>query len=104
MAGGKLFGQLLILGLQILSRAAVEAYKQSMTQAAKTATSRMSANMTKEEAAKILAVDQAANMEQVVSRFKHLFEANNPQKGGSFYIQSKIVRARERFEDEVIKS
>jgi mitochondrial import inner membrane translocase subunit TIM16 len=42
-----------------------------------------------------------AEMEEVYSRFKRLFDANDPQKGGSFYLQSKILRARERIEAEV---
>ncbi len=35
-------------------------------------------------------------MEEVMDRFKRLFDANDPNKGGSFYLQSKILRARER--------
>ena len=40
-------------------------------------------------------------MEEVLSRFKKLFDVNDPQKGGSFYLQSKVLRARERIESEV---
>ena len=40
-------------------------------------------------------------MEQVTERFKRLFDLNDPKKGGSFYLQSKILRARERIELEV---
>lgn len=36
-----------------------------------------------------------------MERFKKLFDVNDPQKGGSFYLQSKILRARERIESEV---
>jgi mitochondrial import inner membrane translocase subunit TIM16 len=58
-----------------------------------------------EEACKILNVKPPqrgkANMEEVMERFKRLFDANDPKKGGSFYLQSKILRARERFESEV---
>lgn len=36
-----------------------------------------------------------------MERFKKLFDMNDPQKGGSFYLQSKILRARERLEMEV---
>ncbi len=32
--------------------------------------------------------------------YDHLFNANDPSKGGSFYIQSKVVRAKERFDLE----
>jgi import inner membrane translocase subunit TIM16 len=40
-------------------------------------------------------------MEEVMGRFKRLFDVNDPSKGGSFYLQSKILRARERIEMEV---
>lgn len=36
-----------------------------------------------------------------MERFKRLFDVNDPTKGGSFYLQSKILRARERIELEV---
>ena len=36
-----------------------------------------------------------------MERFKRLFDVNDPKKGGSFYLQSKILRARERIESEV---
>lgn len=35
-----------------------------------------------------------------MERFKKLFDLNDPKKGGSFYLQSKILRARERIEME----
>ena len=61
--------------------------------------------MTLEEAVKILNVKPPqggkADMEEVMERFKRLFDANDPQKGGSFYLQSKVLRARERIEAEV---
>ena len=40
-------------------------------------------------------------MESVMERFKKLYDVNEPKKGGSFYIQSKVLRARERIEMEV---
>jgi len=64
--------------------------------------------MTLDEAYKILHVKPIAkdgvrpqDVEEVMGRFKRLFDANDPQKGGSFYLQSKILRARERIEAEV---
>lgn len=36
-----------------------------------------------------------------MERFKKLFDVNDPGKGGSFYLQSKVLRARERIEMEV---
>ena len=40
-------------------------------------------------------------MDAVTERFKKLFDINDPKKGGSFYLQSKVLRARERIELEV---
>ena len=40
-------------------------------------------------------------MEDVMARFKKLFDVNEPKNGGSFYLQSKVLRARERIEMEV---
>lgn len=58
-----------------------------------------------EEACKILNVGPSKmgqmDMEFVTERFKRLFDLNDPKKGGSFYLQSKILRARERIEREV---
>lgn len=64
-----------------------------------------SSGLTLDEACKILNVKppQAgeANIDHVTERFKKLFDLNDPKKGGSFYLQSKILRARERIEMEV---
>jgi import inner membrane translocase subunit TIM16 len=43
-------------------------------------------------------------MEHVMERFKKLFDVNDPKKGGSFYLQSKVLRARERIESEVTQA
>jgi import inner membrane translocase subunit TIM16 len=58
-----------------------------------------------DEACKILNVSPGKmgtiELESVTERFKRLFDLNDPQKGGSFYLQSKILRARERIEREL---
>ena len=64
-----------------------------------------SSGLTLDEACKILNVKPpqggVTNMENVMERFKRLYDLNEPKKGGSFYLQSKILRARERIELEV---
>ena len=61
--------------------------------------------LTLDEACKILNVSPPkageANLTQVHERFKRLFDMNDPKNGGSFYLQSKVLRARERIELEV---
>jgi len=64
-----------------------------------------SGGLTLDEACKILNVSPPkggeANLGNVHEHFKRLFDLNDPKKGGSFYLQSKVLRARERIEMEV---
>jgi import inner membrane translocase subunit TIM16 len=39
-------------------------------------------------------------MDLILEKFNHLFEMNDVKKGGSFYLQSKVYRAKERLELE----
>ncbi|KAK3682356.1 Pam16-domain-containing protein [Podospora appendiculata] len=109
--------QVVLIGSRVLGRAFSEAYKQasasSQYQRAQAKAGNTNASggaaaktgMTLDEACKILNVkppkDGKADMEDVMARFKKLFDTNDPTKGGSFYLQSKILRARERIEAEV---
>ncbi|KAL4808469.1 Pam16-domain-containing protein [Aspergillus unguis] len=106
--------QVVVTGARVFGRAFAEAYKQASAAskyqsasggAAKTGNTFASSGLTLDEACKILNVKppQAgeANLETVMERFKKLFDLNDPKKGGSFYLQSKILRARERIEMEV---
>jgi import inner membrane translocase subunit TIM16 len=104
-----------ITGTRVLGRAFAEAYKQASASSqyqkaqAKSNPGGVSAfasnGLTLEEACKILNVKPPqggkANMEEVMERFKRLFDVNDPKKGGSFYLQSKVLRARERIESEI---
>ncbi|KAK8066516.1 mitochondrial import inner membrane translocase subunit tim-16 [Apiospora hydei] len=112
----RLITQVVIVGSRVLGRAFSEAFKQAQASSnyarsqAKlnpngTGRTSMGTGMTLDEACKILNVKPPqggkANIEEVMDRFKRLFDANDPQKGGSFYLQSKVLRARERIEAEV---
>jgi mitochondrial import inner membrane translocase subunit TIM16 len=103
-----------LTGGRVFGRAFAEAWRQasaSQTQrAANTSTqtgrnTQSSAGLTLDEACRILNVAPPrgpdANMDQTIERFKRLFDQNDPRKGGSFYLQSKVLRARERIEMEV---
>lgn len=106
---------MVITGSRVLGRAFAEAYKQaSATQKYASAATKdnaqamhniVSSGLTLDEACKILNVRPPmggqANLDSVMERFKRLYDLNNPAKGGSFYLQSKILRARERIEMEV---
>ncbi|KAI0120925.1 protein transporter [Hypoxylon sp. EC38] len=113
----RIITQIVVVGSRVLGRAFAEAYKQAQASSnyaraqaklnpnAPSARASLSSGMTLDEACKILNVKPPqggqANMEEVMARFKKLFDQNDPQKGGSFYLQSKILRARERIEAEV---
>ncbi|MCJ1402991.1 mitochondrial import inner membrane translocase subunit TIM16 [Xylographa trunciseda] len=111
----RIITQVVIVGTRVLGRAFVEAWRQAAAsqkyaqQASNAAPGAMknfaSSGLTLDEACKILNVKPPqggkANMEDVMERFKKLFDVNDPRKGGSFYLQSKILRARERIEMEV---
>ncbi|KAF7846027.1 hypothetical protein BT93_L5545 [Corymbia citriodora subsp. variegata] len=105
----------MITGGRVFGRAFMEAYKQAQASskyaaaaakndptAARTAGA---SGLTLDEACKILNVKPPqggqTNMESVMERFKKLYDLNEPKQGGSFYLQSKILRARERIEAEV---
>ena len=105
---------MVLTGSRVLGRAFAEAYRQAAAsqkyaqQAAKnpgSVSNLASSGLTLDEACKILNVKPPqggkANMEDVMERFKRLFDVNDPGKGGSFYLQSKVLRARERIELEV---
>lgn len=113
----RLITQVVLVGTRVVGRAFAEAYKQasasSQYQRAQakngnggglSGRASLSSGMTLDEACKILNVKPPqggkADMEEVMDRFKRLFDSNDPKNGGSFYLQSKILRARERIEAE----
>ncbi|OJJ42959.1 hypothetical protein ASPZODRAFT_136828 [Penicilliopsis zonata CBS 506.65] len=111
----RLVAQVVVTGARVFGRAFGEAYKQAQAKGKYAAAAQKgnsgtvntyaSSGLTLDEACKILNVKPPqggeANLESVMERFKKLFDMNDPQKGGSFYLQSKILRARERIEMEV---
>ncbi|KAF2267892.1 mitochondrial import inner membrane translocase subunit tim-16 [Lojkania enalia] len=107
----RIITQVVFSGARIIGRAVAESYRQAAASqkyaaaTARTGNTFSSSNITMEEACKILNIGPSRmgqiDMEAVTERFKRLFDLNEPSKGGSFYLQSKILRARERIEREV---
>ncbi|KRZ19267.1 Mitochondrial import inner membrane translocase subunit tim16-B [Trichinella zimbabwensis] len=54
-----------------------------------------------QEARQILNVSEKLDEAEIEKRYNHLFSMNDKAKGGSFYLQSKVVRAKERLEAEI---
>ncbi|KAF2244108.1 mitochondrial import inner membrane translocase-like protein subunit tim16 [Trematosphaeria pertusa] len=107
----RIITQVVFSGARIIGRAVAESYRQAAATQKYAAANQKSgggftsSNITMEEACKILNVGPSKmgqiDIEFVTERFKRLFDLNDPKKGGSFYLQSKILRARERIEREV---
>ncbi|KAH3999985.1 hypothetical protein HBH98_072230 [Parastagonospora nodorum] len=112
----RIITQVVFSGARIIGRAVSESYRQAAA-AQKYAAANQNggggggsafsggSNITMDEACQILNVGPGKmgniELEAVTERFKRLFDLNDPKKGGSFYLQSKILRARERIEREV---
>ncbi|KAL9112994.1 MAG: hypothetical protein Q9227_002859 [Pyrenula ochraceoflavens] len=110
----RIIAQVLLTGGRVFGRAVAEAYKQSLAtsryaaEAAKKDPKGLntlsSSGLTLDEACKILNVKPPmggkADMEQVMERFKKLYDLNEPRRGGSFYLQSKVLRAKDRIQLE----
>jgi import inner membrane translocase subunit TIM16 len=56
--------------------------------------------MTLEEAMQILNINKL-DVEDILKNYEHLFNINDKAKGGSFYLQSKVFRAKERIDEEL---
>lgn len=100
--------QLILIGSRILARALTKAVRQELD-ASKQAASQRPTNvpppinpsqMSLDEAMKILNVD-SLDKDKIEKNYKHLFDANSRENGGSFYIQSKVFRAKERLDQEL---
>ncbi|KAL8609285.1 hypothetical protein ACOMHN_044043 [Nucella lapillus] len=106
--------QIVVAGTQVVGRAFMRALRQEFNtsqQAAQSAgggrqgTRRAAADtatgMTMQEALQILNLKSVEDLEGLQKNYDHLFDVNEKSKGGSFYLQSKIVRAKERIESEL---
>lgn len=109
----KYIAQIIIVGAQIVGKAFARAVRQELNASqeaarrggggragAKRAQANAKTGITLEEAQQILNVS-SLNREEILKNYEHLFNANDKSKGGSFYLQSKIVRAKERLEQEL---
>jgi len=103
----RLLANLIVAGGSVIIRAASQAWKQAVIngqrsgitpESLKNATN-ASKQISLDEAYKILGTESNAGIEEVMKRYAHLMQQN--EKHGSFYLQSKVFRAKERIEQEV---
>ncbi|KAG8379573.1 hypothetical protein BUALT_Bualt07G0103000 [Buddleja alternifolia] len=100
----KLLANLIIMGSGIMARAFVQAYRQALANASRNGVAQEAVNnirrgskmMTETEARQILGVTEHSSWEEILKRYDNLFERNT--KNGSFYLQSKVHRAKECLE------
>ena len=108
----RVLANLLVAGGAALARAASQAYRQALANAQRTGVAREAANAASGArgafgrkvddggggAAGAGGRARAATYAEVLARYERLFASN--EKGGSFYLQSKVYRARESLERE----
>jgi len=58
--------------------------------------------MSLQEAQQILNLKDLSSIEEIQTNYEHLFRANEKVHGGSFYLQSKVFRAKERIDHELL--
>ncbi|XP_057983614.1 mitochondrial import inner membrane translocase subunit PAM16 like 2-like isoform X1 [Malania oleifera] len=100
----KILANLIVMGSAILGRAFIQAYRQALQNASKSGVAqetvqnirRASKTMAEAEARQILGVTEHTSWEEIMQKYDNLFESN--AKSGSFYLQSKVHRAKECLE------
>lgn len=107
--------QVIITGAQVFGKAFSAAYKQAAAQSVKQGANEVSrrgrrsakeeyGGITLDESCKILNLEpkpDVMNLDNINKRFNYLFDVNSKERGGSFYLQSKIYRASERLKWEL---
>jgi mitochondrial import inner membrane translocase subunit TIM16 len=106
MAWQRIVVQVLVAGINVAAKAFMRSYQQVVAnpQAAQKTVdmaSVLSRRMNVAEARLVLNIKEQASKQDIDEAFKRLFEQNEVQKGGSFYLQSKVVRARESLLEEI---
>lgn len=90
-------GRSILEEIQLSRQAASVRYKEKKLTCS---SSNVKQVMSLDEAMRILDVEKL-NAEEVEEKFKYLFQVNSRTQGGSFYLQSKIFRAKERIDSEL---
>ena len=87
----------------MVARACLQAYHQALANAQRSGVAQEAARaagrgtkLSVREAYLILGLEEGATWREVARKYEHLFEVN--EKHGSFYLQSKVFRAKEAIE------
>ncbi|XP_076164809.1 mitochondrial import inner membrane translocase subunit Tim16 [Ptiloglossa arizonensis] len=106
--------QIVIVGTRVVGKAFARALRQEIaasreaarragggTIGAEHVAANVKTGISLTEALHILNVERLDQTEAIERNYKYLMEVNDRSKGGSFYIQSKVVRAKERIDEEL---
>ncbi|XP_069005205.1 mitochondrial import inner membrane translocase subunit tim16 [Embiotoca jacksoni] len=107
----KYLAQIIVMGAQVVGRAFARALQQEYAASQAAARARSSAGpqsaavssitgMSLQEAQQILNVS-TLTPEDIQKNYEHLFKVNDKAVGGSLYLQSKVLRAKERLDEEL---
>jgi len=106
----RVIAQVIMQFTAVASRAFVSAYQQALQNAKAGGGGAAAANignalknkMKSDEALKVLNIDRSAlNATVLEQQYSKYFASNDPKKGGSFYLQSKVYRAKEALDLEL---
>lgn len=110
----KYLAQIIVLGTQVIGKAFARALRQEIAasqEAAKRAgggkkgsqhvAANSRAGLTLDEAMRILNLEKLDDKKAIENNYKHLMESNDKTKSSSFYLQSKVFRAKERVDEEL---
>ena len=110
MSWQRIVAQVVITGTQIVGKAFLQAYRQAAANAGKDAAKAAGGvvkrgQMTESEALDILNLEKTPDgklppREELEQFYVKYFEANDPDKGGSYYLQSKFFRANEFLQEQ----
>ncbi|KAK6255350.1 hypothetical protein QUC31_017023 [Theobroma cacao] len=93
MQAAKILANLIVMGSGILARAVVQAYRQALANASKSGVAQETLQNAARRASKVMTEQEAR---QILGKYDVLFERN--AKNGSFYLQSKVHKAKECLE------
>jgi len=103
----RLLANVIISGGSVVFRSFIRAYEQVVAQggvneqAMKTMRDKAMQRMSPDEARKILGITGTLDFEEIKERHFRIFENNDANQGGSYYLQCKVEHAKMSLEEEL---
>lgn len=101
----RILANVVVAGASVGVKAFMQAYQQAAAggggarKAAQTAVG-LSKQIKRAEAREILNVEEEDDYDKIYESYETLMKANDPDQGGSFYLQSKVYRAHEKLKKD----